>query len=140
MAKPKKPQDIMMMAGLRLRAVRLTLGFERQDAFAAKLGCTPTRYNNWELGARFPAPEAMVRLLQLFGIGPDFIYGGSMRGIPHEFADTLEQKCAELGAVIHAPTREWPMEMKRTGLLRLPGTVPQMRPKPGRTLHEPRKD
>ena len=125
----------MMMAGLRLKAVRLTLGFDRQDTFAAKLGCTTTRYNNWETGARFPAPDAMVRILQLFGIGPDFIYGGSMRGIPNDYSDALEQKCAELGAVIHAPTAEWPMT-KRPGPARPQGAVPQLRAKPGGTLHE----
>lgn len=136
MTKPKKPQDILMMAGLRLKAVRLTLGFDRQDSFAAKLGCTTTRYNNWEVGARFPAPEVTVRLLQLFGIGPDFIYGGSMRGIPYELSDSLEQHCAELGAVIHAPTAEWPAKVARSSRPRLPGAVPNLRPKPGKTFHE----
>lgn len=134
MAKVKKPDDLMTMTGLRLKAARLAIGYDRQDSFAKEIRCTATRYNNWELGNRFPAPDAMVRILQLWGIGPDFIYGGSMRGIPHELYDKLEQTCAELGAVIHAPVAEWPMAVRG----RLHGHIPRKLPRPGGTLHEPK--
>lgn len=54
-------------------------------------------------------------------------------------ASDLNDRAAELGAVVGAPTAEWPMAVARRGGLeakKAPGQVPKRRPK-GTSVHEP---
>ena len=98
MAKAARPSDIKVMAGLRLRAARIALGILRQEALAKLLGVTPTAYSNYENGTRLPDVYAMVRLLEVTGIGPDWIYGGLLRGVPFELANKLRAAAQKVGA------------------------------------------
>lgn len=46
MAKRQLPSQMKILAGLRLRAARLTLGIEAEKEMAEKLGVSSNAYNN----------------------------------------------------------------------------------------------
>lgn len=123
------------MAGLRLKAARLALGIERADVFAIKLAVSETAYGNYERGVRLPDPYMLVRLLQLTGIGPDWVYGGFRGGVPFDLGERLVQAAAEVGAVIGGPNAEWPMTTAGKPVPRPTPAIPHRRPK--HQLHEP---
>jgi transcriptional regulator with XRE-family HTH domain len=136
MAKAQRPSELKMMAALRLRAARMALGIERQEALANKLKVTASAYNNWETGARMPDIAAMVRLWEATGIGPDWIYAGSLNGVPYSMAERLKECSAEVGAVVGGAVAEWPMAAERAALPKPAAAVPARRPR-HITLHEP---
>lgn len=133
--KPERPSEIKIQAGLRLRAARLALEIMRQDVMAARLNVPLNTYNHWELGKRLPDPLAMVRLFNLFGVGPDWIYAGSMRAIPYILHEPLVHAAAEVGAAMHGPTNDFPMAADKAPVPRprTSGAVPK---RAARTLHE----
>jgi len=89
--KPRHPFDVAL--GKRLRLVRRWLSLD-QEEFALALGVSRTALSNYERGERpFPV-HAAVRLRQRFGIPLDFIYCGSLAGVPHELFE-LAQRAAE---------------------------------------------
>jgi len=97
MAKATRSSDIKALAGLRLKAARLALAIPRQEDMAGRLQVSVTAYNNYENGSRLPDVYAMVRLLELAGVGPDWIYGGDLRGIPFDLAVRLRDAAHALG-------------------------------------------
>lgn len=135
MAKPQRPSDIKIMAGRRLEVARKALGVEKQEAFARLLGVAATTYNNWAKGERMPDVSAMVRLLDKCDIGPDWIYAGSLRGVPYDKAETLKTVAAEMGAVVGGAVAEWPMTTERRALPRPAAAVPRRAPR-NTTFHE----
>jgi transcriptional regulator with XRE-family HTH domain len=138
MPKQQRPSEMKEQAGRRLKAARLALDVDRQDVFAAALGVTATAYGNYEKGDRLPDAAMLVRLLALSGIGPDWVYAGSLAGVPYELATTLRAKAAEVGAVVGGPVAEWPMAAAAKALPRPAAAVPALPRTPRRaTLHEP---
>ncbi len=133
------------MAGLRLRAARLALGTADQKEMAIRLNVSATAYGNWETGERLADAAAMVRLLGLSGIGPDWIYGGVLRGVPFELAIELERRSLELGARVADPPGNWtrvnlPSSSPAPALPPPQGRKRQNRTAPRRpptTFHEP---
>jgi transcriptional regulator with XRE-family HTH domain len=125
-----KASDLMVEAGKRLKAARIALGYKTQEPFAAHLQVGLQAYNMYENGARMPNIAAIVRLHGLFGIGPDWIFLGSLASIPYGLAQDLTRAAAEVGATIGGPAPEFPGEV-RTG--RAPAAVPEQT---RRTLHE----
>lgn len=97
MSKSHRPIDVKTMAGLRLRAARLAIGVTRQADMAEQLKVSITAYNNYENGARLPDVYTMVRLLELTGIGPDWVYAGQLRGVPYDLATKLRVAASDLG-------------------------------------------
>lgn len=89
MPRPQRPSDMKVLAGQRLEAARVALGVTRQDVMADRLGVQSSAYSNWETGYRLADVAAMVRLLSLTGIGPDWIYAGETRGLPFDLAGKL---------------------------------------------------
>lgn len=70
----------------RLRAIRVRLhGIASQRAFAARLGVSYSRYNNWE-GAGYPIPEAEAKKIKDItpGITGDYILWGDIEGLTVE--------------------------------------------------------
>lgn len=140
MAKQQRPSEMKTQAGLRLKAARLALDVPRADVFAAKLGVSPTAYGNYEKGERLADAAMLVRLLEKSGIGADWVYAGSLAGVPFELAEILRQKAAEVGAVVGGPVAQWPMATERKPLPTTPAAIPPKRPKHGRvTIHEPQE-
>jgi transcriptional regulator with XRE-family HTH domain len=138
MAKRQRPSEMKVQAGLRLKAARLALGVHRADVFAATLGVTATAYGNYEKGDRLPDAAMLVRLLEKSGIGPDWVYAGSLAGVPFDLAEVLREKAAEVGAVVGGPVAQWPMATERHALPRPPAAVPPKRLRSGHlTIHEP---
>ncbi len=86
-----------ILAGLRLRAARLTLGVEAEKEMAEKLGVSGNAYSNYECGVRLVDVAMAVRLLELTGIGPDWIYAGSTTGVPFDRAQSLRSHLQRLG-------------------------------------------
>jgi len=64
---------------------------------AENLGLTKSAYSNYENGIRLPDVYAMVALLELYGIGPDWIYAGQIRGVPYDLAARLIDEAAREG-------------------------------------------
>lgn len=70
----------------RLRAIRLRLhGIASQRQFAARLGVSYSRYNNWE-GLGYPIPETEAKKIKEItpGITGDFILWGDIEGLTVE--------------------------------------------------------
>ncbi|MDE1904989.1 MAG: helix-turn-helix transcriptional regulator [Rhodospirillales bacterium] len=90
-----------VLIGLRLKSVRLALGVESASAFAQEvLGIEQNRYSQWETGTRLPKDLAVLtRLHQRTGVGADWLYFGSLWGIPHPLADRLRKAAEQLGAL-----------------------------------------
>jgi transcriptional regulator with XRE-family HTH domain len=103
----ERPSEIVIQAGRRLRAVREALSWP-QERFADEIGVTRTALANWEGGTRLPDVLAMVRLFRRFGIPLEWIYAGELRHVEYDLAQALIDKAADLGAVVGAPTAEWP--------------------------------
>jgi len=96
MAKQQLPSEMKILAGLRLRAARLALGVQSEKEMAGKLGVGSNAYNNYECGVRLVDVAMAVRLLELTGIGPDWIYGGSTTGVPFDRAQSLRDHLRQL--------------------------------------------
>lgn len=118
MAKQQLPSEMKALAGLRLRAARLTLGIQSQNQMADDLGVTGNAYNNYETGARLVDVALAVRLLELTGIGPDWIYAGSTTGVPFDRARSLQTHLQQL--------KQAPLESPTTPRVRKP---PKPKPK-----------
>ena len=127
-----RASEIKTQAGRRLRAARLMLGFERQEGFANLIGVGVSTLSMWENGERLCDPLAMTRLWQKTKIGPDWIYAGSLAGVPYDRAQELAAKAAEIGAVMDGPVAEFPREAEHAA--RRPAAAPK-RPA-GRVLHD----
>lgn len=138
MPKPKIPDDLAKMAGLRLRAAREAMEWP-QGAFATRIGVNQNTLGNWEGGRHtMPAIEAMVKAHMLCGVPLDWVYCGSVHNLPHGLAATIEAKAAELGAVIGGPVAEWPHAVEREAQfhgMRKPAAAPDPTPSRGK-LHE----
>ncbi len=102
-AKQQLPSEMKILAGLRLRAARLVLGAQSEKKMAADLGVTTNAYNNYERGVRLVDVAMAVRLLELTGIGPDWIYAGSTTGVPFERAQSLRAQLQQLVRTIKPP-------------------------------------
>jgi transcriptional regulator with XRE-family HTH domain len=96
MAKQQLPSEMKVLAGLRLRAARLVLGIQSEKQMAEDLGVTSNAYSNYELGVRLVDVSMAVRLLELTGIGPDWIYAGSTTGVPFDRARSLQAHLQQL--------------------------------------------
>lgn len=71
-------------AGVRLRAVRIALGYEKLRRFAQVTDVPETNLTKWENGAALVPPSYIDQLRQQFGITHDWIYGAVQRGLPQE--------------------------------------------------------
>lgn len=96
MAKQQLPSEMKVLAGRRLRAARLALGVQSEKLMAEKLKVSSNAYNNYECGARLVDVAMAVRLLELTGIGPDWIYAGSTTSVPFDRAQSLRGHLEEL--------------------------------------------
>lgn len=96
MAKQQIPDDMKILVALRLRAARMTLGVGTQGEMAEKLGVEINAYNNYERGERLVDVAMAVRLLELSGIGLDWIYAGVTTGVPFDRALALRKHFSEV--------------------------------------------
>lgn len=87
------------LAGLRLRAARLALGIQSEKQMAETLGVSTNAYNNYECGVRLVDVAMAVRLLELTGIGPDWIYGGAIARVPFDRAQSLQDHFRRLEVI-----------------------------------------
>ena len=92
MAKQQLPSEMKILAGLRLRAARAVLGNQSAKQMAEDLGVSANAYSNYETGGRLVDVALAVRLLELTGIGPDWIYAGSTTGVPFDRAQSLREQ------------------------------------------------
>lgn len=134
MGRPAKPRtDPLDVAkrhqGLRLKAARLVLGLEVDEA-AALAGVSKKAFEAYESGQNFMQPLTAFRFFQQTEIPMEFIFGGDLRRTGYELAQQLTEACATTGAAIGGSVPEWPMAAKRA-----PGRIPK-RTSRGGTLHE----
>ena len=86
---PREP-EISEATGRRLAAVRLALGLQ-QEALAARLGVSRSALANWENGGRLADVLAMLRLRERYNVPLDYIYAGSMYGLPFDLAHEISR-------------------------------------------------
>ncbi|HFD16880.1 MAG TPA: XRE family transcriptional regulator [Rhodospirillales bacterium] len=84
----KSTHPFKAAVGQRLAAVRQALGLS-QDALAAQLGVSRSAYAGYEQGLRLVSPQVVVRLNRLYGVTTDWIYRGSLSGLPEELRHSL---------------------------------------------------
>lgn len=82
--------DQIAIIGLRLRAAREAIDDLDQKPAAISVNVAPNTWNQWENGKRPADPFAMARFCNQYGVTMDWIYRGSMVGLPA----SLRQKVA----------------------------------------------
>lgn len=76
--------------GPRLKALRIALGFPRQNKFAAAIGVEKNTYNPWEKGTRPLTFESACTIRQKFQIPLDYLfYGAQEDAIPAKYLEKL---------------------------------------------------
>lgn len=81
-----------MDAGQRIRDRRKVLGISQRE-LAARLGISFQAVQRWERGETFPRKETMTRMLEILGVGADWLVGtpqGSGIDISQVPPDVLE--------------------------------------------------
>jgi transcriptional regulator with XRE-family HTH domain len=107
-----------------------------QDSLASAIGVTRAALANWEQRERLPSVAAMVRLFQRFGVSLDWIYGGTLTGVPYGLAALLEEAAQELGAPVGSATATAGVGDAQAGL----ASRGRVGGRGTRTLHEPLAD
>jgi hypothetical protein len=84
-------EDRDMQRGKRLERLRLFHGYDTQNAFAAWLGVSPTRWNNYERG--MPLTRAIEDLLvkRTPGLSVDWLRNANRNGLSVELDRRLHQ-------------------------------------------------
>ena len=72
----------------RLRLTRQALRL-KQAALCRQTGIAPNTYNQWEQERGRPDLDGAMKLCDAFGITLDWIYRGSMAGLPYEIAESI---------------------------------------------------
>lgn len=75
--------------GARMVAVRTLRGFPTSRALAERLGISPQRLNNYEIGNTTPPPDILAKLSRLTGATADYILFGRIDGLPYDLAQQL---------------------------------------------------
>lgn len=134
MGRPAKPRtDPLDLAkrhqGLRLKAARLVLGLQVEEA-AALAGVSKKAFEAYESGQNFMQPLTALRFFQRTEIPMEFIFGGDLRRTSYDLAQQLTEACTTTGAAIGGSVPEWPMATERA-----PAHIPK-RSRRGGALHE----
>ena len=95
--KLERPADVVVKAGLRLRAIRDALGLQQED-MAEACGAAQNRWSNWERGDHPPDALVMARARVIYGVSLDWIYVGVADGLPMRLAQHLARTVPELVA------------------------------------------
>lgn len=77
--------------GARLKRLRLALGYENQADLCREIGVIPSRWNQYETGARRITFAIAIRMKKRFNVPLDFIYTGDQSGLPVRVADKLPE-------------------------------------------------
>lgn len=72
----RKPTRAQREFAARLRAVRITAGFETADAFAEVLGIEAARYRRWERAEVEPNIESFQQIANITGYSLDWLIAG----------------------------------------------------------------
>lgn len=79
MSKSTNPAHKMMRAfGRRLRAARITAGYEKASEMAEKLGITSPRYRKYERGQSLPPVDILAGIVATTGRSSDWLLLGKM--------------------------------------------------------------
>jgi len=87
---------ILVDFGRKLKALRKQAGLTQQQ-LAAQLGVTKSVVSFYELQARSPSPDVLVRLAQIFHVSTDYLLGLdnlthiNVEGVPVSFIAHLTQ-------------------------------------------------
>jgi transcriptional regulator with XRE-family HTH domain len=77
------------LVGLRVKSLRLALGFQSQGAFADAIGVKRGEVAAWECGDRRPSPAKAFPMAEKFGVTLDWLFYGRKSGLPYGLAEKL---------------------------------------------------
>jgi transcriptional regulator with XRE-family HTH domain len=80
-------REVKVVTG-RLRAVRAHYGLGSAE-YAKQANVSPKSYSQWESGDFRISIDGAIRLHDRYGISLDFIYCGSLDGMPHKIANAV---------------------------------------------------
>lgn len=80
MPRDRRADRLMRAFGRRLRAARITAGYEDAAEFAADLGIEAPRYRKWERGQSFVPLPYLIEISALTGRSSDWLLLGRNRG------------------------------------------------------------
>ena len=78
--------------GARLRLARLALKEAygiTHAGFCRTMGITPSALSNYETGTNWVSPPLLIRMKEKFGVTTDYVYTGSLEGLPAEVAKEI---------------------------------------------------
>jgi hypothetical protein len=89
----------------RLEIARLALGFETQQAFAATMRISPSKWNNYVSGRdRIPLNIALD-LCQRHRLSLDWVYRGDPTALPLALARRIDEVSAKVEKTVNRPHR-----------------------------------
>ena len=84
------PKIDLHRVGLRLSAVRAASGLSSGD-FARTVDIDPSSYSKIELGKKSLNADMGFRVSERWGVSMDFLYRGSLNGLPENILEALRQ-------------------------------------------------
>ncbi len=78
---PGAPRPLAQVFAARLRELRARFQVT-QDDVAQRIGCHESAVSRWENGNRFPTPEDLVALSDMFRVSVDFLLGKPVQYLP----------------------------------------------------------
>lgn len=79
MSKDRRVDRLLQQFGRRLRAARLTAGYEEASDFAHDLGIEAPRYRKYERGQSFPPLDVLHDINRITGRSLDWLLLGQMQ-------------------------------------------------------------
>lgn len=92
MAKVRRVEVLMRAMGRRLRASRITAGFETADQLATRLDLHPQRYRKYERGDSVPPLDVLETLKRTLSIDLDWLLLGAGQNVTDRGADQGPEK------------------------------------------------
>jgi transcriptional regulator with XRE-family HTH domain len=84
------PKIDLQNVGIRLAAIREASGLSSGD-FARTVDIDPSSYSKIELGKKSLNADMGFRVAERWGVSMDFLYRGSLNGLPENILNSLRQ-------------------------------------------------
>ncbi len=95
MGRSREVERLLRGFGLRLRAARITAGYESAEAFAEELAVDGPRYRKYERGESFPPIDVLKAILELTERRADWLLFGKMSRSATRAAGQADADAAE---------------------------------------------
>lgn len=97
MTEPQNPESIEAIA-YRLELTHAAIGGVNQAAFATSIGVSPQGWTNYIKARERISVDAANRMCRRYGVTLDWIFRGSMYGLPPDLSRRIDEMAAEMAS------------------------------------------